>query len=181
MNRILVISVLCIVLCSFGLAQQNMVDPPASKADVERYFEAAHVHDMMTQMVQVMTGPMHQMIHDQFDKDKDRLPPDFETRMNKMLDDMMANMPWDDMLQAMVPAYQKHFTKSDMDALTAFYSSPAGQKILHELPAVTTESMDMAMPIMQKYVDGVTDLIQQQMMEMLKQSSKTQRAAPARN
>lgn len=178
MNRILVISVLCLSLCSVGFAQQNIVDPPASKADVERYFEAVHVHEMMAQMVQSMLGPMHQMIHDQFERDKDKLPPDFEARMNKTLDDMMTNMPWDDLIQAMIPAYEKHFTKSDMDALVAFYSTPSGQKILRELPQVTAESMQTAMPIMQKYMEGMTDKIQQQMAEMLKESSKTQSTAP---
>jgi hypothetical protein len=181
MNRILVIAVLCLSLCSFGLAQQNIVDPPASKADVERYFEAVHVHEMMTQMVQSMMGPMHQMIHEQFERDKDKLPPNFEERMNKMLDDMMANMPWDDLIQAMIPAYEKHFTRSDMDALVAFYSTPSGQKILRKLPAVTAESMQTAMPIMQKYMEGMTDKIQQQMAEMLKESDKTQPPAPAKN
>lgn len=181
MNRILVISVLCLSLCSVGFAQQNIVDPPATKADVERYFEAVHVHEMMAQMVEAMSGPMHQIIHDEFERDKDKLPPDFEARMNKMLDDMMANMPWDDLIQAMIPAYEKHFTKSDMDALVAFYSTPSGQKILHELPAVTAESMQTAMPIAQKYMEGMTDKMQQQMAEMLKESSKTQPRAPAKN
>lgn len=181
MNRILVVSVLSLSLCSFGFAQQNIVDPPASKADVERYFEAVHVHEMMTQLMQAMTGPMHQMIHEQFERDKDKLPPDFEPRMNKIIDDMMTSIPWDEILQAMIPAYEKHFTKGDMDALVAFYSSPSGQKILRELPAVTAESMETAMPVMRKYMDGMTDRIQQQMAEMMKQPSKTQPAAPAHN
>ena len=181
MNRILVASVLCLCLCSTGLAQQSMVDPPASKADIERYFEAVHVHEMMTQLMQAMLVPMHQMIHDQFEKDKDKLPPDFEQRMNKMMDDLIANVPWDDMIQAMIPAYQKHFTKSDMDALVVFYSSPSGQKILRELPAVTAESMETMMPIMRKYMDAMTDRIQQQMAEMMKESSKTRSTTPVRN
>ena len=64
-----------------------------------------------------MIKPMHQMIHEQFMKDKDKLPSDFEARMKKMMDDSMKSFPWDEMMQAMVPAYQKHFTKGDMDTL----------------------------------------------------------------
>ena len=34
------------------------------------------------------------------------------------------------MMQSMVPAYQKHFTKGDIDNLVAFYSSPTGEKVI---------------------------------------------------
>lgn len=36
------------------------------------------------------------------------------------------------MTEAMVTVYQKHFTKSDVEALIGFYSSPTGQKMLRE-------------------------------------------------
>ena len=41
----------------------------------------------------------------------------------------------------MVPVYQKHFTKVEMDALAEFYTAPTGQKILKEMPEVVTEAM----------------------------------------
>lgn len=172
MKRIPVVAVLCLTLCSLGFAQQSPADTPATQADVQRYLDAVHVRDMMSQMIQAMSGPMHQMIHDEFAKDQNTLPTDFESRMTKMLDDMMANLPWDEMIQAMMPAYEKHFTKGDMEALTAFYSSPVGQKILHELPAVTAESMQTMMPIMRKYMDDVTDRMKEQMAQMHKDSGK---------
>ena len=31
--------------------------------------------------------------------------------MTKQMDDMLKNMPLDEMMQATIPAYQKHFTK----------------------------------------------------------------------
>ncbi len=65
-------------------------------------------------------------------KNKDKLPLDFEARMNKQMDDRMKNMPFDEMLDAMVPSYQKHFTKGDMEALVTFYSSATGQKVLRK-------------------------------------------------
>jgi hypothetical protein len=59
------------------------------------------------------------------------------------------------MMQAMVPAYQKHFTKADMDNLVAFYSSPTGEKLLREMPSIMAESMQDMMPIMTKYTESV--------------------------
>jgi len=46
------------------------------------------------------------MMHEQYEKNKDKLPADFEARTGKELEQMLKNMPWDEMLEAMVPAYQ---------------------------------------------------------------------------
>jgi hypothetical protein len=92
--------------------------------------------------------------------------------MNKVIDDMMKEVPFDEMMDAMVPAYQKHFTKGDMDALTAFYSAPTGQKILRELPAIMTESMQTMLPIMRKSIDRMNERVQEQVAQMMKQPAK---------
>jgi hypothetical protein len=85
---------------------------------------------------------------------------------------MMREMPFDEMLQAMVPAYQKHFTKGDMDALVAFYSAPTGQKIMQELPAVMAEGMEAMTPIMRKSMDKMTERTEQEIAQMMKDSPK---------
>jgi hypothetical protein len=82
--------------------------------------------------------------------------------MNKIMDELMNQMPFDQLIEAMVPAYQKHFTKGDMEALTAFYSSPTGQKILQELPAITSESMQTALPIMRKNIEQMQGRVHQE-------------------
>jgi hypothetical protein len=172
MKRILITATLCLAFCLTGLAQQNASDAPASKEDIQRYLEAIHSHDMMKQMVEAMSKPMHQMMHEQFLKDQDKLPADFETRMNKIMDDMLNSMPFDEMMDAMIPSYQKHFTKGDMDSLVAFYSSPTGQKILREMPAIMADSMSAAMPILRKQIDVMTQRLQEQVAAMMKEPAK---------
>jgi hypothetical protein len=135
-------------------------------------------HEQLKKTVEAMLQPMHQMFHDQFEKDKDKLPADFEERMTKQMDDMIKNMPMDEMIQAMIPAYQKHFTKGDINAMLAFYSSPTGQKLLREMPAITAESMSAMMPIMNRYMEDVQKKLQQEADEMTKESEK--KAEPAK-
>jgi hypothetical protein len=171
MKNILVTLLLCLALCATGLAQ-NPVDQPATKADVDRYLEAIHSHEMMDQMVVAMSKPMQKMLHEQYEKNKDRLPVDFEARTSKEMEDMLKDIPWDDMLEAMVPAYQKHFTKGDIDALTAFYSSPTGQKVMREMPGLMADSMEIMMPIMNKHVEKVARRMQDEVLATLKQSEK---------
>src|SRR5277367_6345284 len=157
-------------------AQQTSVaktdaDAPATKEDVEAYLAVMHYKELTKNMVAAIVKPMQQMMHETYLKNKDKLPPDFEERMNKQTDDMIKNMPFDEMMEAMVPSYQKHFTKGDLDALTTFYASSTGQKILKELPAITAESMQNMMPIMQKYTNDLQKQLQQQVAGMLQQAS----------
>ena len=165
----------------FALASfaQTPADAPASKEDVQRYLEVMHSHEMMKQMTVAMSKPMHHMVHEQYLKDKDQLPPDFEERMNKIMDEMMNSFPFDEMIDAMIPAYQKHLTRGDIDALVAFYSAPTGQKLLREMPAMTAEAMESMMPIMRKSIDRMTAQVQQQVDEVVKQSAKTGHRAAA--
>jgi hypothetical protein len=67
MKKILVTLLLCVVLCAAGLAQ-NPADQPATKADVDRYLEAVHSHEMMDQMVVAMSKPIQKMMHEQYEK-----------------------------------------------------------------------------------------------------------------
>jgi hypothetical protein len=170
MKRILIALILCLALGGSFVAQQRGADSPATAEDVQKYLDVMHSRDMMQQMVDAMSKPMHQMVHDQFEKDRDKLPPDFEVRMNRMMEDMFKGMPFDEMLQAMVPVYQKHFTKGELEALVAFYSSPTGQKVLREMPAILAESMQSMMPIMSKQMDAMNQRLQKEIAEMLPKS-----------
>lgn len=174
MKRILMCIGLCMVLCS-GVIAQSAADTPATKEDVEKYLSEIHAREMMQKMVQAMADPMHRMMHDQFLKMKEdyKVPDDFEARVDNVLDDMLAGFPWDELLQAMVPTYQKHFTKGDLEALTAFYSSPTGQKLLREMPAVTAETMDTIQPMITKHMDEVQARVEKEVAEMLKQYQPT--------
>jgi hypothetical protein len=170
MKRILTTLVLCLAVGLTALAQQNAADAPATKEDVQKYLDAVHSHEMMLQVIEAMSKPMHTMIHEQYMKDKDKLPPDFEARMNKMTEDLLKGFPWDEIMQATVPVYQKHFTKGDIDALTAFYASPTGEKVLREMPGVMADSMDLMMPIITEHMRKVQVRVEQQVAEMLKES-----------
>jgi hypothetical protein len=176
MKRVL-IALVCLAFIVPAFAQT--AEEPASKDDVILLLRTMQSHDMMRKMVEAMLKPMHQMYHDQYVKEKDKLPPDFESRMNKMMDEMLKNMPFDEMLQAMIPAYQKHFTHGDIEALNAFYSSPVGQKFLEESPAVTGEAMQAMIPIMTKYTQQWQGRMQQEIQEMQNELPKKTGEAPA--
>ena len=175
-HRLSVVLCLCAPLASF--AQQAASDEPATKEDIQKYLEVMHSREMMANVVDATTKPMHKMFHDQFLRDKAKLPPDFEERMSRMMDDMLKSFPWDQMLDSMVPVYQKHFTKGDVNALLVFYGSPTGQKILRDMPAIMQEAMESMMPLMQKQMDTMKARVQQEVAQMLKDYKAPQKQKP---
>jgi hypothetical protein len=179
MKRILMVAAVLLGMCGYVPAQQTPADTPATKEDIQKYLQVMHSREMMTKMVDAMSKPMHQMMHEQYMKDKDRLPADFEVRTNKMMDDMMKSFPRDEMLDAMVPVYQKHFTKSDVDALVAFYSTPTGQKLIKEMPEITGEAMQQMMPLMRKSIDAMTQRMQEEVAAMVRESENKSRKSDA--
>jgi len=171
MKRFLLAVLLGLVFAAGGAAQQAPADTPATKEDVQKYFDVMHSREMIDQMLLAMVKPMHQMIHEQYLKDRDKLPADFEERMNKLTEDMLKGFPWDDLLQSLVPVFQKHLTKGDISAVVAFYSAPTGQKLLKEMPVMMSEEMEAMMPLLQKQMATVTERVQEQVAQMLKDSA----------
>jgi hypothetical protein len=172
MKRLLSAVGMVFVLSWSCIAQTSAADSPATKEDVEKYLQVVHSHDMMKKMAVAMSQGMHQMLHQQYLKHKDDLPADYESKMTARMDDMFENMPWDEMMQAVSPVYQKHFTKGDIDSLVAFYSSPTGEKMLREMPTIMTEAMQNMTPIMTKYMETVQQRLQKETDVMIAQSKK---------
>lgn len=176
MNRLFAAASLCIALTLPTLAQQAD-DTPASREDIQTYFETVHSRDSINKLMDQMSITMRKLIHDQYLKNKDKLPENYEEQAGKQVEGMYKSMPVDDMLQAMIPVYQKHFSKGDINSLLSFYSSPTGQKLLRDMPAITAEAMEAMTPTLTRYMDEMQDKLQQETREMIRDSER--KADPA--
>jgi hypothetical protein len=164
--RSLLLATLCLVLSAPVLAQ-NADSDAATRDDVILYLRTMRSHDMMQRLLEVQSKSMQTMMHDQLVKEKGTLPANFDAVMQKAMADLVKGMPADEIIDAMIPAYQNHFTRSDIQAMNAFYSSPVGQKVLEELPSVMQEGMQAAMPIMSKYLTEWKGRMQQDLEKMV--------------
>jgi uncharacterized protein len=76
--------------------------------------------------------------------------------MKQMIDSLRTSMPkvpqkfWDDfmkeakpeqLVELIVPIYDKYLTDEDVQSLIQFYQSPVGKKVIQVLPQITQESM----------------------------------------
>jgi hypothetical protein len=179
MKRLLV-AIACLACCLPCLAQN--ADEPASKDDIIMYLRTMHSHDLMVRTMEVQSKAMQKLFADQIIREKGTLPADFESRMAKIMDQLVKGMPVDEITDAMIPSYQNHFSKSDIEAMNKFYSSPVGQKVLEQLPAVMQEGLQAAMPIMSKYLSEWQERIKKEFEPSEKGSpSKTTPATPNQN
>ena len=179
MKRPALVQLACLLFASISFAQQTDANAPASKADVEKFLDAMHTRAMMKSMMDAVTVQMHKMVHEQVLK-QPNLPPDSEERLNKLTDSIYKEMPVDELVDVMIPVYQKHFTKGDMDALVAFYSSPTGEKMVKEMPAIMSESMQAASGILQGIMAKMTQRVDDEIAQMQKaDDGKSNKASPS--
>lgn len=61
--------------------------------------------------------------------------------------EFMKEVNPEDLVNLIVPLYQKHLTEEDVQATLAFYRSPAGTRLVQALPAIMQESI----PVGQKW------------------------------
>jgi uncharacterized protein len=152
-------SLLCSCFLAFSMcagAQTTVSIAPdaASKEDVKKLFEVMQSHDQMSQMMQQLFAQMRTLNREQVKQQHPEITEADLARIDRESEDLIKNFPMDEMLSDIVPVYQRHFTKSEIAALIAFYSSPVGQKFLHEMPAVTAETMRTVYPRIEKAVDA---------------------------
>jgi uncharacterized protein len=127
----------------------------ASREDVQKLFDVMASREQMAQMMQKVFAQMRTLNRDEIKKRHPDITADQLASMDRQSEELLKNFPLDEMLSDMIPIYQRHFTKTEIDALTAFFSSPAGQKYLHEVPAVTAETMRAVYPRIEAEVDAM--------------------------
>ena len=150
-------------------------DAPASKEDIQKLFEIMQIHQQMRQVMDAMMKQQSAMIDETLKKRYPQTSAEKIARANRMIAETIKDMPMDAMLDDMIPIYQRHFSKTDIDAMSVFYASPTGQKMMREMPALTSESMQASYVRMQKQMDALTKQAEQ----IVKEDQEKPKSAPA--
>lgn len=87
---------------------------------------------------------------------------DLDALMPTLLE--LVNQRSSQLVEATTTIYVRHFTPEEMRQLTAFYRTPAGQKLLEKLPVITQESMAVG----QKFGQVVAAELQKRVIEELR-------------
>lgn len=99
---------------------------PASQENIRKLMEVTGAGDMGVQMMNQMLPALKQMIPD--------APDEFWT-------DVMAEVDGNQIIELVIPVYQKYLSEEDIKAINTFYNTPAGKNLIRVQPAIIRESM----------------------------------------
>ena len=123
------------------------------------------VRKTMSAMLQNMKQIMRQGAEESFRKKVPNPTPKQLAALQGMFDDVI-DMPLDEMVDALIPIYQRHLTRTDLEEIIRFYSSPAGQKLLREQPQMLHEGMQAGADIERKRMDEINAKLQDRMQKL---------------
>jgi hypothetical protein len=83
------------------------------------------------------------------------------------------------MMDEMVPVYQKYLSRSEADAITAFYLTPEGQSFLHKMPVIMGDAMPQMIKSMTTKMQPITEKMERRMQEIIKKYQSQMGASTA--
>lgn len=98
------------------------------RAEIERLLQLTGTKKLMDQMMTQMISAMKQQMKG--------APESFWQKFQQRMDTH-------ELVEKIIPIYDKYYTLEDLKAINAFYQSPPGQKMLSSLPQVMKESMQV--------------------------------------
>jgi uncharacterized protein len=114
-----------VTMLSAGLETRAEISVEKRK-EVERMLRLTGMEKLTEQIkTQMISGLKAQM---------KQVPETFWTKFQQKLDTR-------ELLEKIIPLYDKYYTIEDLKAVNAFYESPTGQKVLSTLPQIMQESM----------------------------------------
>lgn len=99
---------------------------PAKRAEIEKLLQLTGMTKMVDQMKAQMIASIRQS--------QPQAPAEFWDKFSEKMDARQ-------LIEKIIPIYDKYYTVDDLKAVNQFYASPAGQKIISTLPNVMQESM----------------------------------------
>jgi uncharacterized protein len=132
---------LVIAVISASAHAQQPDDNIPTKAEILNLLDLMQTRAQMTRSLEGVEKQMQLGAEQGFKTKVPDASPEQLAKVDKLFAGIFQDMPIDELMDAIVPIYQKHLTKTDVAAMVAFYSSPAGQKILKEMPAISAEAM----------------------------------------
>jgi hypothetical protein len=142
-------------------------DQQATKDQMNRLFEVMRLHDELQATMKAIPTMIQQQLSTQMNDIYSKLPADAQPTeeqttklhelLSKYLDRAATLYSPDDMMADIMGIYQRHLTRTDVDAYIAFYNSPAGQHLLDAQPVIMQEYMPLVMQRVQTATKELTD------------------------
>ena len=157
-------------------------DQQPTKEQLDKLFDVMHIREQSATVMRTLPVMVQQQMRQQ-EKEMtgklaggEALTPEQQAALDKIMsrfaEKSTSLYPIDEMLGDMAAIYQRHFTRDDVNAYIAFYSTPAGEHLLALTPIIMQEYMPVLMQRAQERSKGL-------MAEMSKEIAGVLQPAPA--
>jgi hypothetical protein len=166
------------------------VTPPDQQPTPEqlaKLFEVMRLKEQLASMTKMMPALVQQQMQaqaKQMQKDHPEMASMTEEQqqaaakvMSRFMGRAMNLYTSDEMITDMASIYQKHLTRSDVDGMIAFYSSPAGQHVLEVVPVIMKEFMPVVMQRISERIEPLTEEMTKEMAEIAKSTPPADKPA----
>lgn len=138
---------MAVLVMMLVVAPMARADEASKTAKVHQLFIVMHMDRTMQQMIDQVTVFMKQQMQQTMKQSmaSNQLTPTQQKLTDEYLDKTMKlafdTMSWTALEPDYTKIYADTFTEDEIDAITVFYKSPAGQTMLEKTPDLTAASM----------------------------------------
>ena len=140
MSHRILLAVLLAVLAAFPAHAQQA---PADDARIDRLLEVTRAREMLDATLPQIEASQQQMLAQM------TAGRELDAAQQQRIDVLLASsssavrraLSWENLAPVYRDIYRQTFTGEDIDAIIAFYESPAGQRMLEKMPALMQNTM----------------------------------------
>lgn len=144
MKKLILLALVTIFSC---VSMANAEIAKDKRKEIERMLRLTGMEKLMNQMKGQMIASLQGQIK--------QVPGGFWEKFAQKMDTH-------ELLEKIIPLYDKYYTLEDLKAVNAFYESTAGQKMLSTLPQIMKESMQIGQEWGQKIGKQAAEEAQQE-------------------
>jgi hypothetical protein len=152
---------LAITLPSICLA----TDDAALRSEIEKMLVMTKMDKMMEPMYNQIEGMLQNQVMQMGITEEQQ--PIVEKYYSQIFDLLRSEMSWDQMRDQYIDIYAKVYTIEEIKAITTFYNSEVGIKMLEKMPQLMQESMSIGQTSLQPLFPKIQEISQQMVSEIM--------------
>ncbi|HEX8797536.1 MAG TPA: DUF2059 domain-containing protein [Terriglobales bacterium] len=157
MKKLMVVFVFLIASVSPGFAQTQI--DAATRQDVEDLIELTGARERIPLIYSAMAGKLATGFAARYPQQHPKANPaevqKAATAAAERFQQLLKAIPSEELLDAMIPVYQRYFTHSDIKAINEFYGTPTAQKLLQNTNNMMLDAIGAAQAVVNKHMPEI--------------------------
>jgi hypothetical protein len=166
-------AVVLFVSLAMPMAFAQRANDPATREDVLAMLEASQARKQVDSTLETMKKQTMQLFDTLMQGETAQLSKEQRDKCSAFLrtemESLYSDYPVGELIEAMIPVYQRYYTHGEVQELIQFYHSPLGQKMIAQNPRVTADCMEAMRPILTRVAQEKMKQVQDRMQQFLKQ------------